>query len=205
MKRVNLGFSRYADAPMLLISQVILAALTGNSFFPTPTPSLALVQTAIDAYAAALALAVEGGKANVAVKKARRKELMAILVQLGNYVILTANSNEEALASSGYPLPKPRTPLPPISKPQIIKLEDGMNSGEQQITIGAVNGARTFVYQYTPDPMPASPVWTGQNSTLTKVLFSGLEPGKKYWFRPIAYGRDEQEVFGDAVLSQIIR
>jgi hypothetical protein len=37
------------------------------------------------------------------------------------------------------------------------------------------------------------------------MLFTDLEPGKKYWSRAIVYGIKEQQVFGDPVLSQLIR
>jgi hypothetical protein len=205
MKKVNLGFSKYTEANLLVIAQAILAALTTNAFFPTPVPTLVVLQTAITDYSEALSAAKDGGKTNIAVKNARKEELIALLIQLGNYVMLTANGNDEMLGTSGFPVSKTKEPSPPLVKPEIIKMEDGLNSGELQVTISSVAGARNYVYQYTQDPLTLTSQWTSSNTTLTKMLFTDLEPGKKYWSRAIVYGIKEQQVFGDPVLSQLIR
>lgn len=205
MKKVNLGFSRYTEAALLVEAQAIQAALTNNNNFPTPTPTLAVVQTAIYDYANALSAAQEGGKTNVAIKNQKKQELIDILIALGNYVAFTANGDDVKLTSSGFPLTKQREPLPPLDKPEIIKLEGGMNSGELNVTIGAVKAARTYVYQYTQEPLTDNSSWVSNNSTLVKFSFSNLEAGKKYWCRVIAYGRNEQEVFSDPVLSRIVQ
>jgi hypothetical protein len=205
MQRINLGFGRYTDAALLVIAQAILAALTGNTFFPTPTPTLAALQTAVEAYSEALAAAVDGGKTAVAAKNARKQELMDLLVQLGIYVMLTANGDVEMLSSSAFPLTKDRQPLPPLEKPEITKMESGINSGELHVSINAVKGARTYVYQYTLDPLSQGSNWVSNNSTLVKFGFNNLEVGKKYWCRVVAYGKNEQMVVSDPVLSRVVQ
>ena len=204
MKKINLGFNRYTDAALLVLAQAILAALTGNAFFPAPIPALADLQTAINDYMAALSAAQEGGKTNVATKNARKQELIDLLIQLGNYVMLTANGDEVMLTSSGFPLTKERQPLPPLVQPEIIKLENGINSGELNVIITSVPGARTYVYQYTQDPLTDNSNWASNNSTLVKFSFNNLEAGKKYWCRVAAYGRNEQVVYSNAV-SRIVQ
>lgn len=205
MKKINLGFGHYTDANLLVLAQAILTTITGNAFFPTPTPTLVVLQTAITAYSDALTAAKDGGKIAISVKNARRQELTDLLIQLANYAMLTANGNDEMLSSTAFPLSKPRQPLPPLVKPEVVKMEDGVNSGDLLVAIATVLGARTYIYQYTQDPMTVASEWTSLNSTLTKIVFTGLEPGKKYWIRVIAYGNNEQEVFSDPVLSPLIR
>lgn len=205
MKKINLGFSRYTDAALLVLAQAILDALTGNTFFPTPTPTLASLQTSITEYMDALSAAQEGGKTNVATKNARKQDLIEMLIQLGNYVTLTSNGYEVMLASSGFPLAKERQPMPPLVKPEITKIESGINSGELNVFINSIKGARTYVYQYTLEPLSESSNWVSNNSTHVKFAFDNLEAGKKYWCRVIAYGRNEQEVFSDPVLSRIVQ
>lgn len=205
MQRINLGFNRLTEAVLLVIAQAIQAALTGNTFFTTPTPSLAQLQTAIDAYTAALSASMDGGKASIAAKNARKQELLELLVALGNYVMLTARGDLEILASSGFPLTKERQPQPPLDTPQITKMENGPNTGELTVTIRSLKGALTYVYQCTPDPLSDNSEWISHNGTLAKMNFTGLEAGKKYWFRVIAYGRNAQEVASDPVLSRLIQ
>jgi hypothetical protein len=205
MKKINLGFSRYTDAALLVLAQAILAALTGNTFFPTPTPALAAVQTALNDYMAALSASQEGGRTNVATKNARKKDLVDLLIQLGNYVMLTANGDDVMLTSSGFPLTRERQPLPPLEQPEILKIENGINSGELNITIASVFGARTYVYQYAKDPLSDNNDWVSNNSTLVKFSFNNLETGKKYWCRVAAYGRNEQAVYSNPALSKIVQ
>jgi hypothetical protein len=205
MKRLNLGFRRYTDAALLVEAQAILAALTGNAFFPTPTPTLPALESAIEAYMTALSAAQEGGKTDVATKNARKLELVDLLIQLGNYVMLTANGDEVMLVSSGIPVTKDRQPLPPLGTPEILKIENGINSGELLMTIAALPGARTYVYQYALDPLTDESSWVSNNSTLVKFSFSNLEAGKKYWFRVVAYGRNEQVVYSNPLLSKIVQ
>lgn len=131
--------------------------------------------------------------------------MVDLLVQLGNYVSFTAAGDVVALVSSGIPVQKDREPMPPLDTPIISKVEDGVNSGELRIIIERVKGARTYVYQYAQDPLADDSGWVNQNSTLTKLTVTGLELGKRYWCRIIACGKDEQEVFSDAVLSRIVQ
>jgi hypothetical protein len=195
MKKLNLSFGKYSDANLLVKAQAIYAAMLANTEFPNPQPTMPVFKTAVDSFEAALSAALEGGRTNVATKNARRDELIRLLITLGNYVTLTADGDDVMLTSSGFPIAREREPLPPLENPQIISLEGGSNAGEIKVTIGAIKGARTYVYQYTKDPLNDANEWTGQNSTLTKFSFSNLESGKKYWCRVAAYGTNEQVVY----------
>lgn len=199
MFKINLGFRKYTEANLLVIAQAILAALTGNAYFPTTTPTLAAFQTIISAYATALSAAKEGGKTNVAIKNQKKEELIAVLIALANYVTFTANGDEVMVISSGFPVTKQREPMPPLGKPEILKVEDGANPGGLTITIAGMKAAKTFLYQHTQDPLTDANEWTGQNSTLTKFSFVDLQSGKKYWTRVAAYGINEQIVYSDPV------
>ena len=205
MKKINLGFGKYSDANLLVLAQASAAALTGNSYYPTTSPTLAQYQTFIGSYSDALSAAKDRSKNNVAAKNAAKVALINTMVSLAMDLMKTADGNLQALISTSLPLSKQRQPMPPLDKPQIMKMEDGVNSGELLVIIAALLGARTFVYQYTEDPLTAGSVWQGQNATTTKVLLSDLEPGKRYWIRVIAYGTNEQEVYSEAILSPIIR
>lgn len=205
MKKINLGFSRYADAVLLVVAQTILAALTGNLYFPTPTPTLAVLQAAVDDYAAALSAAKDRGKNNVAAKNTRRKELIALLQQLGRYCMLTAGTNIDALISSGFELSKTRQPMPPIEAPSITKMDNGVNSGDLLIAVDRPKGAKGYIFEYTLDAITDSSVWTSITTTTSKATIAGLEPGKKYWFRVTIIGAKGQAVTCEPVLSKVVQ
>ena len=199
MTKINLGFGKYTEANLLVVANAIHTAMNGNAYFPTPTPTMVDFQTAITDYSNALSAAKEGGKTNVATKNQKKEELILVLVALANYVTYTAAGDEVITTSSGFTLAKQREPLPPLGKPEILKVDDGMNMGDLRVVIAGLKGAKTYVYQYTKDPLTDANEWAGQNSTLTKFSFSELESGKKYWCRVVAYGNNEQIVYSDPV------
>jgi len=205
MRKIKLGFKKYADAALLLVAQAVLQSLTGNPFYSTPIPGLAVFQTAIDDYSAALTLAKDRGKNNVAAKNARKQELIELMIQLAKYCMLTAGTNLEALISSGFPLTKTPQPAPPIEAPVIIKMDNGVNSGDLAIAVSKSKGSQSFVFEYTPDAITDSSVWTAVNSTTSKITLSGLEPGKKYWIRVTAIGSKGQVVTCEAVLTKVVQ
>lgn len=178
--------------------------MTGNPNFPSPVPPLSEVTTASNDYSTALLAAKNGGKTEVAVKDEKREELIIVLIKLAAYVTMISGNNRAVMVSSGFSLVKEREPRPPIEKPQITKVVDGVNAGEVKVVIRRVMGARNCMYQYTPDPLTADSVWEGQNSTLSKMLLKDLESGQKYWFRVVAYGNNEQVAYSDPV-SRIVQ
>lgn len=205
MRKIKLDFARYSDPALLVLAQSILAALTGNLFFPSPSPTLAVFQAAITAYSDALSAAANRGKNEVTAKNARRQELIDVLFNLALDVMKTADGNEEALVSSAFPLTRQRQPLLPLGIPVIAKIELGLNAGELEVILGSLQGARTFVYKYTPEPLTAGSVWESVNSTRIKETISGLESGKKYLVQIVAYGTNNQMTVCEPVLSKIVQ
>jgi hypothetical protein len=199
MKKINTGFSNYTEAALEVKGQAIVAAMTGNSFFPPPVPELTAMAAASAAYTAALAEAKAGGKTEVAIKNQKKEILVEALIVLATYVMLVAKGDEAIMISAGFDLAKDKALAPPLTKPEIIKVADGMNAGELEIVIKRIPSAKMYMYQYTLDPLTAANQWTGQNTTLSKASFQNLESGKKYWCRVVAYGVNEQVVYSDPV------
>lgn len=205
MKRIKFEFRYYSDGTTLVFSKGVLVALTANAFFPTITPSLATLQTAITAYDDALALAKEGGKANIGAKNARKQELVQVLVEIALDLMKTAVGNVEMLLTTGYPLTKTPAPIGPIGVPVIIKIENGEGTGSLVVTVKALPGVRAYMFEYTPEPLTADSQWEGLNSTSAKTLLTGLASGKKYWCRVVAFGRGNQAMVSDPALSRIVQ
>jgi len=197
--RTTNGFGKLADALLQSKAQTIVGSMTNNASFPTPDPALADVQTAINAFEAAIVKAADGGKTEGIIKNQKKAELIDLLHQLGKYVTFTAGENEAVATSSGFSVLKPRTPSAPLQKPGNLVLQEGPNAGELQLTFNRVVGARTYMYQYTLDPLTQDSNWTGLPGTSRKFLFTNLESGKRCWVRVIAYGINNQAVISDPV------
>ncbi len=141
MKRILFSFRRYADGVMLLFSKTVVLNLTGNTFYSSTSPSLATVQSSINAYETSLTAAKEGGKGNIAAKNARKQELVEVLVELALDLMKT-NNTLEALATTAFPLSKDPQPAPPLGVPVIARVENGESVGQLVVVVEAMPGVQ---------------------------------------------------------------
>lgn len=198
MYRLKTGFDPLADPDFQTKADSIYARMLGNINFQAPTPELPVIDTAIKAYSAALVAAQQKDKDAVATKIQARNNLTALLIQLANSVMTTANGDRTMLVSSGFDLAK-QGETTPIVKPSSITLWDGPNAGELVVKVPRVKGSTGYGPQYTPDPLTADSKWTAFMTSSSKYTFTNLEPAKKYWCRVAVVGPYNQLVYSDAI------
>jgi hypothetical protein len=158
----------------------ILEWMTGNPKYATPSPALAVVQTAFAAYKVATANAAQGGVENTTIRDARRAELVALLRQLANYVSATADGDLETLASSGFPIQKTsRTPIGPLPAPNAPSVAQGPITGSMTSVVPPVYGAFTYNWRLALASAPTVVVQTAQ-TTAGRNTFNDLTAGQLY-------------------------
>ena len=81
------GFAKLSDANLDLRANQILTAMTGNTNFEDPIPTLSALEDAIAAYADALFDCRDGDRLKVAIKNQKRDELIDILHLLADFVL----------------------------------------------------------------------------------------------------------------------
>lgn len=166
----------------------IVTAMTGNASYPTPTPALATVTAAEEAFTVALAEAADGGKEKTAVKNARRAELIAPLRQLSAYVVLTCGEDMTKLLSSGFPIQKPtRSRVGALPAPETPSVTFGARSDELDAVTSPVFGAATYTWRISLASTPAVILQTAQ-TTAARHTFTGLNPGQVYSITANAVG-----------------
>ena len=177
----SIGFvTRDTDALLLTNTETIVTAMTNNADYPTPSPALAVVTTAANAFSVALAEAADGGREKTAIKNAKRAELVALLRQLGAYVALTCGNDLAKLLGSGFPVQKPtRTPVGVLPAPVTPVVSQGSRSGELYASSSPLNGAYTYNWRAALASAPTVHVQTAQ-TTGARHTFSGLTPGQLY-------------------------
>jgi hypothetical protein len=99
------------------------------------------------------------------------------------------------LTSSGFTLVKKRESAPPLINPQKFIVRPGLNRGEILTSVERIPGARSYVHEYTLDPLSDASVWTSVTTTKRDHLFTNLQSGKTYWFRVAAVGINGQIVY----------
>jgi hypothetical protein len=198
MRKALLPSLEMADQPTLTLGNTVHAALTGNTNFPTPAPSLAMLQEAITNYTADLAAAQYGGRDEKAQKNAQKQNLLGILRQLCDYVNSIAQGDVTILAGCGYPLSK--EPQPVILGTPELKVQNGA-SGQLIASSPAVEGAVAYKHKYTADP--SSPSWPEILSTKASCKIIGLTPGQVYSVQMEAIGTNDQVTISDVVTKMV--
>ena len=202
--RINLGFGHLPGPAFNNKSGAIYEGVNESPDFPTPTPDMATFNAARLAYSNALEKAASRSMDDVAAKDAARVVLTDMLVELGNYVTLTANGDAAMLIKSRFDLRKQREAKPDMQKPQNLKMTEGINPGTVDMSVDAVKGARSYSFEYLMEPPTPESVWTVISSTSRKITIKNLESGKKIWGRVAAIGVRGQFTYSD-VLSRIVQ
>ena len=201
--RMTNGYPGLSDSALLVKSRVIVAAMTGDAAFPTPTPTLASLTALNDAFEEALEKAASGSRQEQAVKRQTRAAVINQLHLLSNYVMFTAANDEVVATSSGFSVSKPSEPRPNIVAPSGIDLQNGVNRGELKVSFPKVKGAMAYVCELAPSPLTPDSVWTRVESTSCKITITGLESGKEYNCRITAIGPKGQTATS-GIVSRVV-
>ena len=158
----------------------IVRAMTGNPSFPTPMPSLAVVQAAIDALTAAEATALARTRGSAAARNERRTALVSILELLRAHVQATADASPEngpsIIESAGIALRKM-----PIMPPRVFEASLGVVSGSIKLVAPAAARRASYDWEISTD---GGKTWVALDSTLqSKTTVSGLQPATYPQFR----------------------
>ncbi|KAA9037254.1 fibronectin type III domain-containing protein [Ginsengibacter hankyongi] len=193
LRKVVKSFKKLAEANLLTFSQNVATSMANAiAEFPTPTPPLADINTAIGIYAELLQAAAGRDKVQVVMKNLSKQNLLLLLSQLADYVNLTAQGAEDLLAKSGFTLNKVPEPVA-LDAPGYVVLLDGGGSGELTFKFRRVKGASSYLYQYTSDASLANESWVSIPATTTSYTFTGLTSGTTYYCRVVAVGSYQQQ------------
>jgi hypothetical protein len=193
-KKLSLSFKDYRDEDLNVAAIIIVSKMTGNENFPDAVPLVNELTDLSRRYLDAMSAASLRDMEKVAIKNQLRGHLIRALKQLGLYVTLVAKGNNLLLLSSGFPLTKPKGETV-LSEPQEFKVSAGRYYGEVILKVKRVPGAKSYLYQYTPDPLTEASVWKSVIGTRCKITIKDLPLGQKIWFQMAAIGPNEQVVY----------
>ena len=197
MLKINNNFRGLNDTLADVTFQAIITAMKDNDNFPAPHPELLAAEAASTAYSTALYESKSGDKTAISEKDKQRAVADLAFFTLGNYVVNVAQDDESIVVSSNYKLRRPNSARPPVTQPEIIRLEPGVNPGDMLVAVARMLSARWYKFEYTLDP--ESGVWTEVQTTRSKHLLTGLESGKLHYFRVTVYGTNSQQATSNVV------
>jgi len=185
---LNLGDVR--DSELSEIAGYIVVKMTGNGNFPDAAELVGELSLLNDSYMKTLVDAGSRSKLDISRKNDCKQAIIKKMKELGAYVAkkVAGQVNEETLLhSSGFPLTKVGGDTE-LTRPKDFSILPGKQFGEIIIQVKRVPGARSYLYEYTTDPITPESVWQSIGDTRCKKVLNNLPLGVKCWFRIAVIG-----------------
>ena len=174
--QVLISFCYFGDAVLLAFAKQILVAMTDNTNFPSPSPTLKVIGNAITDYETAMSNAANGGKTLTAIKNQLREAMLAQLKLLATYVEQNSNNDRAIALSSGFDLRKARGHATVPNTPIGVSAVQGVHNGEISVSCNAQKDAKLYECRYTTDATLAT--WNSvPPQTNRKFTIGGLAHG----------------------------
>jgi hypothetical protein len=194
VKRQTVALSLYKKPVPQLITDTkhYLASMTGNAFFPSPTPALTVISADLNLVESSYALSLTKVKGSTSKLHTDVKALSINLKGLAVYVETIANKDpdhaDEIIENAGMLVKKPS-----ITQPKTFSVKLGKLKGEVVLdTKASLRGI--YIYDLSTDPNLAEASWMriyiGSKVKFTK---DGLNSGTKYFFRTASIVKNVQD------------
>jgi hypothetical protein len=183
--KTSLKLSKMTFLQLVDFAKHVVASMTGNAHFVAPLPLLATISTAIASLEAAIVASKPSTPTATADKHAKRKVLYDAMTHLGAYVEGIANMDPPnavtIVTSAGMEVKLPGKP-----RPAGFRLQLTGKPGEVRLLTTSVKAA-AYKWQYTPTPTDINS-WVTVESSLAKLLLTGLTSVTRYYFRVAVIG-----------------
>ena len=179
--RVSAALKLPTSVPALIsVAKAIIAAMTNNSSFPAPEPTLAMVGQALNELETAEAAALARTKGAATARNQKRAALVALLEQLKMYVQKQADLNLATAAtviqSSAMVVRKV-----PVRTKRAFAAKQGTLSGSVTLVTASAARRASYEWEFSSD---GGITWQLMPATLqAKTSIMGLKAGSTYSFR----------------------
>ena len=200
MGKVKLSLKTMTVTAKVQFARQVVTSLTGNATFSNPEPPLSDLTDAANNLEAAFNTAIvahQNAMEKTSLMDDADTVLCNIFAKLGNYVDNTSDGDEAKILSSGMSVKAKPVPIGSLPQPTALAATEGDNEGEIDLSWDKVFGARSYVVEYTPDPITPTGWKSGGVSTKSSKSISSLQSGVKYWFRVAAVGAAGQGPWSD--------
>ena len=201
--KIKLHFASFSDAEMEARSLGIMAAMTGNTYFPEPSPTLADLNNSLKLFSDALALSKTGDRVKAVYKNQLRDNLDGLLTRLANYCSFIAQGDRFILASSGFALNAETRASKILGAPENFSVEIGRQTGDALAFIKTVANAKSYLFRWGVAPI-VNEAWFHTIHSQPYFTITGLVPGTIYSFQIGAAGSKGQLVYTDIITKMVV-
>jgi hypothetical protein len=206
MNELMIGYAQDTDIKVFNKAAIIHTALTtapGNLYFPTTHPTMAVLQSLIDALQ--VNLSTGNTPATNALRQQARDALTEQLPILAAGLEIVANGNLAHLAATGFELKtKPSRSNLPTAIPTNLRLATTGTAGQAMARVVAVHLANAYEGRWTLNPTNGPWITIPPTTDSQKILFAGLERGKDYYFEVRAIGSNGPSGWSDVATMMVI-
>ncbi|MBC8045854.1 MAG: hypothetical protein H7Y00_03615 [Fimbriimonadaceae bacterium] len=178
--------------------------MTGNPNFPTPTPTLASFNTAINTLETRYDNSLDGGKVKKQQMYTALKIVNDMMGELAAYVQAECNNDNLIILSSGFDVKKTAEPVGPLTAPANMRAKQGSVSGTLSFRWTPVKNALGYIFEYTENPIGITPLIKIEGVTKANQIVDGLTKGKEYWGRAAAIGVAGITNMSDPAVAMVI-
>lgn len=189
------------DALMQFAEQVCAKMALAVEIFPTPQPSIALIEESLVAFRQSATDAAHRDTRAIRVRKERRFSLIYLLAELSKYVDTVANGSDTMILASGFLL----SDLPSnfgglVPKATRLTAEPyQVGSSKVKLRVQRWQGARMYEYQFRKKG--ADTAWKSVLGSKSAQVIEGLERFEEYEFRASYIGIHPEPSYSDIVSS----
>lgn len=185
-KKVVLNLSQLSTEGLISLGNNIAEKMTGNGKFPTPPVTMDALKANVESLTTAYANAkFTRSKVDNAEVRALKEALSARIKQLGAYVELVANGNEEVILSAGMNVNKNRHKHPtPEQVKAILAIFTGV-PGSILIRWKRSLYSTMFEVYMTETPDVANSWKLIDTITTRRLMVENLASGTKFYFKVV--------------------
>lgn len=203
MKKNHVLFDFVLGIPpvKVVFGRHVVTLMTGNANFPTPDIQLTVIKDKTDLLEQKLIASLNDGKAEKAELHRVEKEWDNLMRYEALYVDRIADGDEAIIKGAGFNVS--RQPVT-NSKPELWA-ETGDKPGTVKLRRQAVQGAKSYVWQYCINAFPESEsLWIFADATSkATVILENLTPVTRYWFRVAAVTTEGTLAYCDPIMHVV--
>lgn len=203
MSQISSKYKKNEDT-LVLTSENLVKLLENNPDYPNLPAAHAELKQKLPVFQAARRDAQLRDKKMVSIKNDLKAEVLALVQILFDYVAAISKGDTTLILSSGFDVTADSSnnsnQQPTVG---IITVALG-EAGEATTRVRNVKGAKAYVHQYTTEAPGPNTIWNGEGSSDATYTFQGLSSEKRYWFRVVIIGYNQQRAYSQ-VVSRVIQ